>query len=116
MILGDAVQLQLALGNLLRNGLEAASGCLGPEDSVQLRINLVPDGEGFRLSVADNGPGLPVDCNPRMPLQSSKQGGTGLGLYLVQLTMDNHGGSLTLAASAELGGAEVSLWLPAQHG
>ena len=116
MILGDAVQLQLALGNLLRNGLEAASGCLGPEDSVQLRINLVPDGGGFRLSVADNGPGLPVDCNPRMPLHSSKQGGTGLGLYLVQLTMDNHGGSLALGSSAELGGAELSLWLPALNG
>jgi K+-sensing histidine kinase KdpD len=38
--------------------------------------------------------------------------GTGIGLYVVQLTMENHGGSLGLGRSSDLGGAEVVLRLP----
>ena len=64
------------------------------------------------LEVADNGPGLPQSLLDQLPLQTSKASGSGLGLFVVQTTMENHHGQLDVAVSAE-GGALLRLRFPA---
>jgi C4-dicarboxylate-specific signal transduction histidine kinase len=63
------------------------------------------------LRVADNGPGFGDLQLEDLPLTTSKHQGMGLGLFVVQTTITNHGGTMALGRSA-LGGAEVLLRLP----
>jgi signal transduction histidine kinase len=111
LVQGDAVQLQLAVVNLLRNGLEALQDRVAPNPRLQLTLRR--NGEWLELVVADNGAGFPADFDPNLPLSSTKSQGSGIGLYVVRLTMENHGGRMHHGNSAELGGAEVVLRLPA---
>ena len=48
---------------------------------------------------------------PLGPLETSKPQGSGLGLFVVRTTMDNHRGTMDIGRSA-LGGAEVRLRFP----
>ena len=108
---GDAIQLQLAIANLVRNSIEALqqAGTASP----QLKLTLDQPHPWLELRVSDNGPGFHNTEELLQPLNTSKNNGSGIGLYVVSLTMDNHGGSIHLGRSAELGGAEVTLRLPA---
>lgn len=111
LVMGDAVQLQMALVNLLCNGLEALEDAQISQPRMALTIR--QEGNGcIALVLADNGPGFPEGFDPQIPLSSTKSTGTGIGLYVVRLTMENHGGSLAIGRSAALGGAEVVLRLP----
>ncbi len=107
---GDAVQLQLAVINLLRNALDAIQDASPPSPRLQLRLQRQAD--WLELRVADNGKGFPEGFDPNLPLTTTKSRGTGIGLYVVRLTLDNHGGRLRLSRSAALGGAEVVMQLP----
>lgn len=106
---GDADQLQVAVSNLLRNALEALRGREGP---AIVAIHLQQLGNTLELSIEDNGPGLPDGLVEALPLTSTKVDGSGLGLFVVQTTVDNHGGSLRFGRS-RLGGAAVRLHFPA---
>jgi two-component system nitrogen regulation sensor histidine kinase GlnL len=48
----------------------------------------------LELQVIDDGPGVPEDIRDRIfnPLVSGREGGSGLGLALVQTYVHNHGG------------------------
>jgi PAS domain S-box-containing protein len=109
-VAGDGAQLQVAVANLLRNAREAllTAATVRPRIAVTLRR----DGGALELEVADNGPGLPPGLlNPNAAV-SSEAKGMGVGLYVVQTTMENHGGTLRLGRSPQ-GGAVVILALPA---
>jgi PAS domain S-box-containing protein len=110
---GDAVQLQLAVVNLLRNGLDALQEAVPA--SPRLRLTLQQQGCWLELSVADNGAGFADGMDPSLPLTTTKSRGTGIGLYVVRLTMENHGGSVIYRTARDLGGAEVVLRLPATN-
>lgn len=108
---GDAVQLQLAIANLLRNGLEALSQARPARPRLHISVQAAPS--GWLLQVADNGPGFADGFDPTAPLVSTKADGSGIGLYVVQLTMANHDGSLEIGRSLSLGGAAATLKIPA---
>lgn len=107
---GDAVQLQIAIVNLLRNGLQAVEQAGGPDPWVA--IGLERCGEAWQLSVADNGPGFPADWGGDTLLRTSKPSGSGLGLFVVRTTVENHHGSIQLQPRPG-GGALVLVRLPA---
>jgi signal transduction histidine kinase len=73
---------------------------------------------GVWLSVRDFGPGVPPDQLVRLgaafwradPARQRSTGGVGLGLTLVRLVVQAHGGRLVFTAAAP--GLRVSLWLP----
>ena len=66
-----------------------------------------------RISVIDNGPGIPPALRERVfqPFFTTKRNGTGLGLALVQKIIVFHNGRITVAAAPH-GGASFQLTLP----
>ena len=115
-LLGDGAQLQIAVANLIRNAVEALDQAA--VDQPLLRLSLerrgdAGDGDWLELRIADNGPGF---CDPqpdRLLLASTKVGGSGIGLFVASTAVENHGGTLELGRSGDLGGAEVLVRLPA---
>ena len=110
-ISGDAVQIQIAIVNLLRNAAQALAEA--EEPSPQIELALIREGAGWRLSVADNGPGFPANFDHEALLESTRASGSGLGLFVVRTMVENHGGQLLLGRSAG-NGALVNLWFPAE--
>jgi len=106
---GDAAQLQIAIVNVLRNSIEAL---LPQEPPRRISITLSAEPEAVVLRIDDNGPGLPSGPNLLEPLESGRDEGSGLGLFVVQTTLENHRGSIELGHSAALGGASITLRLP----
>jgi signal transduction histidine kinase len=102
-------RLRQALLNLVLN----AGGALG-ERGGEIIIEAAVDGTNLRITVSDNGPGLPpelLDTGIR-PFFSTRERGTGLGLAMVRRFARDVGGSLELANRVPHG-AQVTLILPA---
>ena len=117
LVRGDAVQLQAAIVNLLRNAAEAAATRPAGARRVVADVRLEGEGDAGAagdtaavIVVGDNGPGFPKESFGD-PLETTKPYGTGLGLYVVQSTVENHGGRIVVGRSP-LGGAEVRIVLP----
>ncbi|MBM5792916.1 MAG: GHKL domain-containing protein [Cyanobacteria bacterium M_surface_7_m2_037] len=108
---GDPVQIQIAIVNLLRNAAEAVSDSTVPDPWI--RLSLAAEAGQWCLAVDDNGPGLPPALLDNTPLQTTKSTGSGLGLFVVRTTMENHHGALRCGTSAR-GGASLQLLFPAQ--
>ena len=112
---GDQAQLQMAVTNLLRNALAALSD--QPLGQRQLALTLQRRADWLELIVADSGPGLPpawltAELADQQAFQSTRSTGMGLGLYLVNATVENHHGDVMFGRSSQLGGAEVTLRFP----
>ena len=109
----DAVRLRQALHNLMKNALEAIGETRKPQIQIVTRIVREGEQDWVELSVADNGPGLPVDFGERWfePYTSSKARGTGIGLAVVKKIVEEHGGSVRAGKAAQ-GGAMFVLRLP----
>lgn len=109
---GDEVLLRQMLGNLIRNGLEAAQGA-GRTPSILVEGE-IHQGEGRCLvAVHDNGPGVEPAVRDRVfrPFFTTKAQGTGLGLAIVQKVVVTHNGRIAVGVSP-LGGACFELSLP----
>ena len=109
-IAGDRDQLQVAVSNLLRNAREALETVA--RERRHLAVTLERQPGRVLLTVADSGPGFDSEVLEALPLVTTKPDGTGLGLFVVQTTAENHRGQLHFGRSARLGGAEVRLELP----
>jgi C4-dicarboxylate-specific signal transduction histidine kinase len=112
-VMGDRAQIQIAIVNLLRNAIEALEQASTTADGQppQIWVGLVEEGDQVSVVVGDNGPGFSSPQLARQPLETSKDTGTGLGLFLVETTMENHRGTLELGRSSQ-GGAEARLVFP----
>jgi len=111
---GDDALLRQAILNLARNAAEAATD--NPAGGrVILRGEIDKSGplQGQRISISDNGPGIPAEALTKifMPFYTTKANGTGLGLAVVQKIVVQHGGSIE-ARNQAAGGAEFIVWLP----
>ncbi|MFM7732035.1 MAG: ATP-binding protein [Cyanobium sp.] len=104
-VLGDADQLQVAESNLLRNAIESLAACPDPR---RIGVALRAAGERLELTIDDNGPGFPEGVIEALPLITTKPDGSGIGLYVVHTTAENHAASLHFGRSAQ-GGAAVTL-------
>ena len=73
--------LRQILLNLLINGAEA---CLSAEKPLKLGISILEQGEFIELRVVDFGPGIPKRKMKKLfePFYTTRQQGSGLGLYL----------------------------------
>jgi signal transduction histidine kinase len=111
---GDDALLRQAILNLARNAAEAATERSG-SGSVTIHGEMDTPGQthGQRISISDNGPGIPADALTKIfvPFFTTKANGTGLGLAVVQKIVVQHGGTIEARNQAS-GGAEFIVWLP----
>jgi two-component system sensor kinase FixL len=92
-VLGDSIQLQQVMLNLVRNAIEAVQSG-GGKRLVELRTARCE--AGVEMSVSDQGPGLDPAIRGRLfeAFATTKPEGTGLGLAISRSIIDAHGGRL----------------------
>jgi signal transduction histidine kinase len=92
----DAAQLEQVLINLAQNALQACAGRpQGEPPRLQIEA-LLGRGSRLRLTVADNGPGVPAGLEGRIftPFFTTREGGSGIGLAVVRQLVHGLGGTV----------------------
>jgi signal transduction histidine kinase len=110
-ILGDRIQLQQVVLNLVMNGIEAMKDTPPEHRSISIRSSRV---EKFaELSVSDRGPGIPEDKLNEVfePFFTSKAEGMGMGLSIARTIIEAHNGRIS-AENRDHGGARFRIRLP----
>ena len=106
----DREDLLELLGNLLDNACKWADA--------EVRLSLVQEGEGYRLWVDDDGPGIAPERREavlgRGTRLDEQVAGHGLGLGIVRDMVEAWGGSLSLEDSP-LGGLRIAISLPGRR-
>jgi two-component system OmpR family sensor kinase len=116
---GDDELLRRLITNLLDNAVKYS----GSGSTITVTLSESPD--AYRVSVRDNGPGIPVESQPhlferffradvarsRSAGGSGAGGGAGLGLAIARWVAEAHGGQLVLVNSS-LAGTEFAALLP----
>jgi PAS domain S-box-containing protein len=94
----DALRFEQVLTNLLSNGLKYGGG-----QPVEVRVSEDRSHDMARLEVIDHGPGIPAEklegiFRPfeRAVAPGERIPGLGLGLYVVKMIVDSHGGSINV--------------------
>ncbi|HZJ31119.1 MAG TPA: ATP-binding protein [Vicinamibacterales bacterium] len=115
-ILGDEVMLRQVFGNLVRNAVDACEGA-GVAPDIRIRGWVDASHHSCRMSVEDNGPGIPPAARERIfqPFFTTRSQGTGLGLAIVQKIVVLHNGRVTVA-DARGGGASIQISIPTAEG
>jgi two-component system sensor histidine kinase PilS (NtrC family) len=110
LIEGDEDLMHRAIYNLLLNAVHASP----PNSEVrieggELKQNQLPAGHkefaagAYAIQITDRGPGIAPDIRDRLfdPFVTTKPGGSGLGLSIVQRAVQAHGGLVTVSAPGE---------------
>jgi C4-dicarboxylate-specific signal transduction histidine kinase len=114
LVLGDRVQLQQVVLNLVKNGIEAMSGV--QDRALQLRIRSAKhDPNQVVVAVADSGAGIDPQVIGRIfePFYTTKPEGTGMGLAISRSIVEAHGGRLWAEPNTPRG-ATFQCTLPAE--
>jgi C4-dicarboxylate-specific signal transduction histidine kinase len=111
-VLGDRIQLQQVMLNLIVNAVEAMSGV----DNAPRELTIVSDrgdADDVFVEVQDTGPGLDPEALDRLfqPFYTTKSDGMGMGLAISRAIAEAHGGRLS-AAPNKPRGAAFRLTLP----
>ena len=111
-------EMRQVLSNLVTNAIEASS----LRGRLQLRVRCTrswsdPEVRGVRVSVADNGSGIPPEVRHRLgePFFTTKgQRGTGLGLWVTRSIIQRYGGEMQLRSSVhpDRHGTVFTIFLP----
>jgi signal transduction histidine kinase len=114
----DRMLIRRVLANLVENAVQAADG-VGRKPEIRIAVSESPAERGARLTVDDNGPGVPADARERIfdPYVTTKEHGTGLGLAIVRKIVLDHGGDVHVEDEpSPLGGARFVVTLPTLEG
>ena len=102
-VIGDPDRLSQLLHNLVGNALKYRR-----DVPPVVRVQAVPQGEHWQITVTDNGRGIPADAHEAIfePLRRLVPGdveGFGVGLSTCQRIVDRHGGRIWVASSSDEG-------------
>jgi len=111
VVVGDRVQLQQVLMNLMINSIDAMKNVEGTRQ-LTLNSELSDDGQ-LLVSVHDTGSGLPIDQADQIftAFFTTKSHGTGMGLSISRSIVESHGGRLW-AINNSGSGASFKFTLP----
>ena len=111
VIMVNPPEIEQVILNLLNN----AGQSLANSGTLQRRITIeaIKVGRSIRLSITDNGTGVPIEFKPQLfeLLSTTKQTGMGLGLWLCKHIVTRYGGSIHYE-DAIGGGAQFIVELP----
>jgi PAS domain S-box-containing protein len=116
LVLGDRVQLQQVMLNLIVNAIEAM-GATGTGPREVLISTAADSSNGVSIAVRDSGPGLPPEEITRVfdPFYTTKESGLGMGLSICRSIVETHGGRLW-ACTNEPQGAVFQFTVPVGRG
>ena len=101
-LVGDSLQINRAIQNVLINALQAAS-----ETNGTVTIDCTPKDFYVDIRVEDTGPGISEGQMSKIfdPYFTTKQGksGTGLGLYITKKVVEDHNGSIKVDSTPGVG-------------
>lgn len=111
-IVGDSVRLDEVIHNLLSNALKHSP----PGEPITLRLSSRPCGKFLRISVIDQGVGVPEDCRGKLfdkffRVPGQKTDGVGLGLSIAREIVLAHSGRIAMV-EREDGATEFVVDLP----
>jgi predicted ATPase/C4-dicarboxylate-specific signal transduction histidine kinase len=100
LLLGDRVQLQQVMLNLILNGIEAMNRIDGPRRELIISTQVHRDA-GVLVEVRDTGEGFDPGFVDQMfnAFQTTKTGGLGMGLSISRSIVENHYGQLWATAN-----------------
>jgi signal transduction histidine kinase len=102
---GNVAQLQQVLINALQNAHQALPG--DGSGKIAIRAGVVQDGAWVKLSIEDNGCGIPPEIRDRVfdPFFTTRQstGGTGLGLAIIEGIIQQHRGQIQVESQVGRG-------------
>lgn len=108
---GELRRIRQAVGNLIGNAVKYTQ----PEGLVRVLVNQADD--TARVTVEDDGPGIPLEDRARVFERFERgtaQGtGSGLGLYIARSIVEAHGGYIRLEEPSAGTGARITMGLPA---
>jgi two-component system, NtrC family, nitrogen regulation sensor histidine kinase NtrY len=107
----DIEQVRRVVINLVDNAVEALGGSgatarpSGDPPTITVATRHDPGNGVVRLTVGDNGPGIPLEDRDKlfMPYYSTKRRGSGLGLAIVRRIIAEHGGNIDVEDNAPVG-------------
>jgi len=110
VIMADRNQLKQVFFNLIKNAMEAM------QPGGKLGIHVRADDDSVYVLIADTGAGIKQEDIAKLfsPYHTTKTGGHGLGLMIVQRIMRDHGGHVGIE-SKEGTGTVVTLQFPQKH-
>jgi signal transduction histidine kinase len=102
---GDGERLSQVFDNLIRNAIKYS-----PPDC-EIELTLERDGDDFRAAVRDRGMGIPPEDLPRLfgrfarasNARRAKIAGTGIGLFIVKMIVERHGGRVEVDSRLDEG-------------
>lgn len=100
-IYADKDQLSRALGNIIKNGIQA----MDMDEGGDMRINMKTNGGTAYIEIADTGRGMSEEIKKRVfePNFSTKTSGMGLGLAIVRRIIETSGGDITFQSEEGVG-------------
>jgi signal transduction histidine kinase len=113
LVLGDPIQLQQVVLNLINNAVEAMNSSEHRARILQIQTKTIDSAETVLVAVADSGPGIDPKIVDKLfdPFVTTKSGGMGMGLSICKSIVEAHDGRLT-ALPAEPRGTEFRITLP----
>ncbi|MDB6094402.1 MAG: sensor signal transduction histidine kinase protein [Verrucomicrobia bacterium] len=111
VVLGDRVQVQQVLLNLLMNSFDAVSEIAGGTRQVIVRVKMKST-KILQLSIEDSGPGIGPELPERLfeAFYSTKSHGLGMGLSISRSIVEAHGGRIWAEPAKR--GAKFNFTLP----
>lgn len=107
----DPDQMKRVIVNLIDNSVAAVAKV--PQPQIEIATGYDRDIKTVRLSVSDNGEGIPAADRSRIfePYYSTKESGTGLGLAIVKRIVEDHNGFIR-ATSNDPMGTKMTIEMP----
>ena len=114
-VMADSSRMMQVMANLISNAAKYS-----PPDDV-VRIKVVADDDFVKVSVSDNGTGIPPEYHSRIfqkfsqldASDSRQKGGTGLGLNITKAIVEHHGGRIDFFSEVNKGATfffKIPVW------